>query len=181
MKLKIILFIIVTTTRTFSQTTDTTTTFKTLDSSNTLFKGIQSNGEFNSGKQKVIIVRDNVVIESNEFQLNLIENEIADIESSEIKALLKRDTAALKKIWSRDFTLEEPQNKVNFEKNPLPRYVSLNRTILKITILDNVVYTSGREYSQLLRRDGRLDDPIERDFFHTWKNRYGVWRMSTKK
>lgn len=167
---------------TFGQNVDSTTTHKTFNSFNTSFKGINSNSGsvMDSRKQKQLVIKDNVTIETYNLQLTLIETEISDMESTECKALLKRDTSALKNIWLRDFTLDEPQNELHTGKNPIPYYVSLNRTIEKFTILDNVVYTSGHEYIQRLKSDGKIDEPINKEFSHMWTKKFGTWKLSTK-
>jgi hypothetical protein len=167
----------------FGQTADSATTTAIINSFNPSFNAINSNAGgsiMDSKRQKRWITKDNVIIETYDLQLTQIEAEISDMESSECKALLKRDTATLRNIWQRDFTLDEPQNELQVGKNPIPYYTSLTRLIDKFTILDNVVYTSGHEYVQRLRSDGKVDESIKQDFFHMWVNKFGVWKLSTK-
>jgi hypothetical protein len=100
----------------------------------------------------------------------------------ESNALVKRDTAILKKLWVRDFTEDdEPENKIlHVGANPIPYYTYVSRQIQKFTDMGDVVFTSGIESSQKLRRDGSLDEMVKVDFFHTWTRKYGVWKITTK-
>jgi hypothetical protein len=64
--------------------------------------------------------------------------------------------------------------------NPIPYYTSVKRMVEKFTPMDNIVFTSGYETSQKLRRDGSHEEPIKVEFFHTWTRKYGVWKITTK-
>ncbi|MBX2957496.1 MAG: hypothetical protein KF846_15130 [Cyclobacteriaceae bacterium] len=95
---------------------------------------------FTGEKQKRWIKIDDVVVETSNIALTPVEETLAKAESVEIRALLKRDTVALKRIWLRDFTLDELHNKVQHDPNPLPHYLSLNRRIEKILITGDHAY-----------------------------------------
>jgi hypothetical protein len=108
-------------------------------------------------------------------------NEISDLESRECKALEKRDTIMLRRIWSRDFTFDEPQNEISISgKNPLPYYTSYIRFIENYSMVDDKIYTSGYELVQRLKMSGILEDPIRRNYFHVWTKKDGVWKLTTK-
>jgi hypothetical protein len=109
-----------------------------------------------------------------------IEIEISDLEAAECNALLKRDTSALKKIWTRDFTLDARQNEVTTGKNPLPYYVSLSRMVENVTAIENVIYTRGHEMVVFLKSDAGMSDPVKRQYFHVWTKRMGGWKLVTK-
>lgn len=162
------------------QSADSSTT-TTNHSGNNSFKRVYSEQGITAGNKKQMFVKGYVTIETHGLRLTPIENEISDLESSECNALLKRDTSSLKNIWIRDFTLDEPQNQLHLGKNSIPYYVSLNRTIEKLTILNNIVYTSGHEYAQQLKGNGKVDEPTKKAFFHMWIRNNGVWKLSTKK
>jgi len=162
----------------FGQTTDSTTTPRSFNS----FKGIKpgAGSIIDSKRQEQIIYKGNIGIKTTNLQLTKIESEISDMESLECKALLQRDTAALKNIWLRDFTLDGPQNKIHIGQNPIPYYVSLTRIIERFTILENIVYTSGQEYVKLMGSDGKLEEPITQEFFHVWTKKLSGWKLSEK-
>ena len=83
-----------------AQSSDSTINSKTVHFNNGIIKGINSNAGrlLHSENQKQWIIKDHVVIKTSNLQLTLIENEIADLESLECKALLKRDTTIIKSI-----------------------------------------------------------------------------------
>lgn len=125
--------------------------------------------------------RGNLIIAMTNLQLLPIENEIADLEGLECNALLKRDTAILRKLWTRDFTLDDPLNELVDGKNPLPYYVSYTRMVEKLTVMgDDMVYTSGQEFLQRLRTDGIVEERVTRKYFHAWTRKFGVWKLTTK-
>src|SRR5688572_18940675 len=65
-----------------------------------------------AGKQTYFSVNDNITFATDNLQMSALEREISDLESLECKALLKRDTAMLKKLWARDFTLDESSGEI---------------------------------------------------------------------
>lgn len=109
-----------------------------------------------------------------------VESEIHNLEDAECEAMLKRDTATLKIIWARDFTLEDSQSEVVVGANPIPYYVSFGRMIKRIDFIDDMVFTKGYEFARLLKTDGTLADPEVREFFHTWVNKDQKWRLITR-
>ena len=142
--------------------------------------------DFNPGlssitpEKKWISVGEHVMLHTANFQRSDIERVIVDLEARECKALLKRDTLALREIWTRDFTLDEAMDKVISEKNALPYYISVSRMIETFSAAGNLVFTSGYEILQQLSPHGKLEDPVKQSFFHTWTNRNGIWKLSTK-
>lgn len=137
---------------------------------------------FTGAKQPRIIMRDNISFTTYNLQFTPLENEILDLEVIESNALVKRDTAILKKLWARDFTADDkPENKIlHVGGNPIPYYTVVSRLIEKFTYMGDIVFTSGYEYSQKLRRDGSLEEMITVEFFHTWTRKYGMWKITTK-
>src|SRR5688572_6945124 len=63
----------------------------------------QYNSFSNSRAQKHLVIKENLVFATSNIKMSAIEVEISDLEAMECKAILKRDTATLKKIWARDF------------------------------------------------------------------------------
>lgn len=168
----------------YSQTADSTTTetprsrsFPAYNSQNKADRTFSRQ----SGNQKIYRFKDNVTFVSYNLQLSAIENEISDLESMECTAILKRDTAVLKTLWTRDFTLDAPSSELVNSQNTLPYYASLSRMVEKFTVMDgNVIYTSGYEMVQPLKANGGVDDPVKRNYFHTWMRRNGIWKLTMK-
>lgn len=131
-------------------------------------------------QSKKVVIRGNVSFATDNLVMTPLENEIADAEDRECKALLKRDTTALKNIWLRDFTLDEPKNELVSGKNPIPYYVFVSRVVEKCNAIGSNVYTSGYELTQKLKAGGQLEDPVRSTFFHAWTNQFGTWKLSTR-
>lgn len=135
---------------------------------------------FQPSKQQTFITVDNITIATYNLQLSVMEREMAELESRESQAVLKRDTAELIKLWARDFTLDEASDKLVNGKNPLPYYASFSRLIERCTPVGNDVYTSGYEMVQLLPTNGPMKDPVKRTFFHAWTRKNGQWKLITR-
>jgi hypothetical protein len=146
------------------------------DSSSTTFGNSLS---FRTEKQKKYIINDNIVFATYNLTPTVQEQEIADLEGRECKALKERDAAALKQLWSRDFTLDTQQNQLTDGQNAIPNYMSIGRMIENITILDaNTISTSGTESSQQVK-NGKIEN-TQHTFFHTWMRKFGTWKLTTK-
>jgi hypothetical protein len=137
-------------------------------------------GNFTPDKKKRWIRIDEVLVETFNITLTPIEEQLARAESGEIKALLKRDTTALKNTWLRDFTLDEPHNKVHHDQNPLPHYLSLHRRIEKILIAGNHAYVSGVEYAVQIQEDSTVNTQVARKYTHMWIKAPSGWKLATK-
>ncbi|MGC1240315.1 MAG: hypothetical protein WA874_01945 [Chryseosolibacter sp.] len=140
----------------------------------------QSTGNDVTHQHKKIVTRGNVSFATNNLVMTPLENEISDAEDRECKALLKRDTTALKNIWLRDFTLDEPNNELVNGKNPIPYYVFVTRLVEKCAATGSNVYTSGYELTQKLTPNGQLEAPVKNTFYHAWTNQSGTWKLSTR-
>jgi hypothetical protein len=129
----------------------------------------------------VRVVGDNVsYVTSFAKRESPIETEILGLEQLECKTLLKRDTTTLKRLWTRDFTLDIPTDHVVVAKSTLPYYVSYGRIIENLLITDTVVYAKGIEFVSMLETNARLGDPIRRNYTNVWKRGFGGWKIIAK-
>lgn len=148
----------------------------------TVRKPITTTGlsNFSPNKQIRWIRIDEVAVETFNLALTPIEEQLARAESAEIKALLRRDTSALKNIWLQDFTRDKPHNKVLHDPNPLPQYLSINRRIEKILLTGNHAYVSGMEYAVQVRDFSTVNTQIARRYTHLWIKELFGWGLATK-
>lgn len=184
MKHLLTLPLILLTLQALSQSTDSTVTKTNSYQYSAPSNTYQTNSlsSFTGEKQPHTIIRDNISFTTRNFQLTPLESEILDLEVMESNALVKRDTAILKNLWARDFTEDDkPENKIlHVGGNPIPYYTVVSRMIEKFTNMGDIVFTSGHETYQKLRRDGSLEEMVKVEFFHTWTRKYGVWKITTK-
>jgi hypothetical protein len=136
---------------------------------------------YRTQEQKNVIIKDHISFTTYNLQMSLVENEIADLESMECTAILKRDTSTLKRLWTRDFTLDDLLNEMLVNgKNPLPYYTSYNRMVENFNSMGDIAFTSGYEFIQPLKANGKMENPVKRNYFHTWIRKNGIWQLSTK-
>ncbi|HEY0744205.1 MAG TPA: hypothetical protein VGD40_22215 [Chryseosolibacter sp.] len=135
------------------------------------------------GRQEPFIVsRGNILIISRGPTLAFLEEMIVTFESQECDALRTRDQSTLQRLWSRDFTLDKKQPEVVSSSNSLPAYLSYNRIIEKINVIDaNTVYTSGYESFQEFKNDLNVRPHTIQKYFHAWTKTNGLWKLTTKR
>ncbi|MBX2964212.1 MAG: nuclear transport factor 2 family protein [Cyclobacteriaceae bacterium] len=147
---------------------------------NTVFVQEKEPHQLQPDKRKKWIRVDEVIVETLNISLTQLEEQLARAESGEIKALLNRDTTALKNIWLQDFTLIESHNEVHHDHNPLPHYLSLHRRIEKILVTGDHAYVSGIEYAVQVKEGSSVDTQVEQKYTHMWIKELFGWRLATK-
>src|ERR1700704_7151238 len=77
-----------------------------------------------------------------------IEEEIRKLEQMEVHAILSKDTVALKKLWDREYVVNNPNNQIILAKaNPVDRPVlnmprtSFTRNVEHITVRGDIVFS----------------------------------------
>lgn len=113
-----------------------------------------------------------------------IEKTIRDLEQLEREAVLKKDTTTLRKIWSHDFTVNAPINKVmRGGKNTLDRpvitsitYSSFERNVENVLIKGDVAFAMGNEVV-VQSNNGSAPRTVNRRYTNIWKNENGQWKL----
>src|SRR5690606_1111457 len=75
---------------------------------------------YQTGTQNIVVGKENVSVFTTGLGPTPVENMISQLESQECTAILKQDTAVLRRFWGRDFTLNDPLNEVVTGKTSLP-------------------------------------------------------------
>lgn len=133
------------------------------------------------GSEKRIVGKDHVLLWTTNLVLSVAENTVLDLEERECVAMIKRDTSALRQLWSRDFTMDNPANEVMVSANPLPFYVSMHRMIEQLWASDhNFISVTGEETVQVLKSKGTPAPPEKRKFRHIWSNQGGKWKLTSR-
>lgn len=113
------------------------------------------------------------------------EAEIRKLEEQERQAVLKRDTAALRKIWDKHFIVNAPNNKVVIAaENPVDRpvvaqisYSSFTREIEQILVRGDVVFCMGNEIVVPASDRPKAGQEIKRRYTNVWMKQDGAWTL----
>ncbi|MEP6712290.1 MAG: nuclear transport factor 2 family protein [Ferruginibacter sp.] len=113
-----------------------------------------------------------------------IENEIRNLEQSEVKAVLEKDSVMLLRLWDKDYVVNSPDNVVVFPgKSTLDRPVlkkskiSFTREVEQIIIKGDVIFSMGNETVTPLGDDKISGQIIKRRYTNIWMKREGLWKL----
>lgn len=118
------------------------------------------------------------------FAQNLaIETEIRNLERSEVQAVLNKDTVTLKKLWDKDYIVNNPENKIVLAKpNPVDRPVlqqqrtSFTREVEKVLINGYVAISMGKEIVVSMEKASE-SQTVERRYTNIWMMKDGSWKL----
>lgn len=114
-----------------------------------------------------------------------IETVIRKMEDAEREATLKKDTAALRNIWSATFVVNAPNNQVvPATGNPFDRpviknttYSSFTREIEHIQIQEGTVFSMGHETVVPGSNMPNAGQTIKRRYTNIWMKENGLWKL----
>ena len=113
---------------------------------------------------------------------------IRRLDHAEAEGLLHRDTIALRRIWARDFTVNNPRNSVTrgsegvvaLIRNGTIDYSSFARDIETILFHGDVVIVMGAETITPVNKAPYAGQTVRRRFTHFWMRRNGEWRLTAR-
>lgn len=116
---------------------------------------------------------------------NSEEDTIRQLEEQERQAVLKEDTAALERLWSEEFIVNNPQNRITSSrddalmlvKRGLIRYAAFERRIEAIRFNDDIAIVMGAETVEPVGDTARAGSIVERRYTNIWRKKNAVWRM----
>lgn len=125
---------------------------------------------------------------SLQAQMTSTETTIRALEQKEVNAVVVKDTAALSKMWSKDFTVNNPFNKiVKAGKTTVDRpvindlnYTSFERNIEHVMIKGDVAITMGNELVVEKGEGGKTGRTIKRRYTHIWMQEGNEWKMTAR-
>lgn len=117
-----------------------------------------------------------------------LKSTILRLEIQEGDALRHRDIITLRRLWSRDFSVDTPISEIVEKNNSLPHFLVFYRTIEEITIAGDLAFTKGYDIVQTLKVYKQLERPGEnpteqperRDYRHIWSRNGGDWKLISK-
>lgn len=113
------------------------------------------------------------------------EAEVRKLEEQERQAVLKKDTAVLRKIWDRYLIVNAPTNKVVLAaEDAVARpvitqmsYSSFTREIEQILVRGDVVFCMGNEIVMPAGDNPKEGDEIKRRYTNVWMKQNGTWTL----
>lgn len=113
------------------------------------------------------------------------EDTIRQLEEQERQAVLKEDTAALERLWSEEFIVNNPQNRITSSrddalmlvKRGLIRYAAFDRRIEAIRFNDDIAIVMGAETVEPVGDTARAGSIVERRYTNIWRKKDATWRM----
>jgi ketosteroid isomerase-like protein len=121
---------------------------------------------------------------------NPVEDQVRALDDEERRATLARDVAAIERLWSEDFFVNAPNNRVvvgrqatldGFVRSGIIDFAQFDRTIEHVHVDSGFVFIMGSETVT-----PKSDAPsvglaagrtIRRRFTNVWRNEDGVWRL----
>jgi ketosteroid isomerase-like protein len=110
---------------------------------------------------------------------------IRSLEERARSGVLNRDTLALKSIWSEDFTVNAPANRVvpnrravfDLIRQGMIHYSSFEATIEHIRVDGDLAIVMGAETVRPTGRARLAGQTVNRRFTHVWRKGEGGWRL----
>ncbi len=109
------------------------------------------------------------------------EQKIRQLEVTWSEALVKFDTITLRKIWSPEYVINNPAGKVVTGKEIIQamksgtRYQAYEKTIERITIIDNIAIVMGKEV--LIDQPKDPKQSTARRITNIWIKKKGNWYL----
>jgi len=120
-----------------------------------------------------------------EKAFNSEEDMIRQLEEQERQAVLQQDLPALERLWSEEFIVNNPQNRISpsrgdvlaLVKRGLIRYAAFERRIEAIRFNGDIVIVMGAEIVEPIGDAPRAGGTIERRFTNIWRKQDNTWQM----
>jgi hypothetical protein len=117
-----------------------------------------------------------------------LETLIRRLDRAEAQGLLHRDSTALRRLWARDFTVNNPRNSITrgsdevvaLIRNGTIDYSSFTRDIETILFQGSTVIVMGSETLTPVNKAPFAGQTLRRRFTHFWMRRNGEWRLTAR-
>jgi ketosteroid isomerase-like protein len=109
-----------------------------------------------------------------------IEQEIRRLDLAHADAILRGDLAALDKLWTEDFKVNNPFNQIDRAdriRTGAVTYSSFTREPETVLIHGNTVIVMGRELVVPKGNSPDAGETINRRYTNIWMKRSGKWRL----
>ena len=113
-------------------------------------------------------------------QKGVIEQEIRRLDLAHADAILRGDLAALDKLWTKDFKVNNPFNEIDKAdriRNGAVTYSSFIREPESVLVHGDTVIVMGREEVVPKGNSPDAGKTINRRYTNIWMKRQGRWRL----
>jgi ketosteroid isomerase-like protein len=113
-------------------------------------------------------------------QKEAIEREIRTLDAAHADAVLRGDLAAMDKIWTTDFKVNNPFNEIDKAdriRTGAMTYSSFERVAETVLIHQNTVIVMGRETVVSKGDSPDAGKTVNRRYTNIWMKRSGKWRL----
>ena len=121
-----------------------------------------------------------LVLAQSAKQKNLIEQEIRKLDLAHADAVLRGDLAALDKLWTKDFKVNNPFNEIDKAdriRTGAVTYSSFVREPESILVHGDTVIVMGSETVVPKGNSPDAGKTIRRRYTNIWMKRNGKWRL----
>jgi ketosteroid isomerase-like protein len=126
------------------------------------------------------VLAPSLVLGQSAKQKVAIQQEIRKLDAAHADAILRGDLAALDKLWTEDFMVNNPFNEVdkaNRIRTGAVTYSSFVREPEAIAVHGNTVIVMGRETAVPKGGSPDAGKTIKRRYTNIWMIRAGKWRL----
>jgi ketosteroid isomerase-like protein len=115
-----------------------------------------------------------------------IKTEINALEQKGIQAILQKDSATLRKLWSPTFMVNAPTNmvvrggQVEMVMSGQISYTSFTREMEQLMVMGDMVITMGHEKVVAVMGNRNGGQTIERRYTHVWEKKNGSWLLMAR-
>ncbi len=134
--------------------------------------------------KKLIVIATVFASANLSAQTHSAEAEIRRLEQLEVQAVLQKDSGMLLQLWASDFTVNAPDNAINFAgRTTLDRAVlkrprvGFTREVEHVTVKGNFAFSMGSETVQSTTSKIGGTPIIKRRFTNIWERQAGGWKL----
>ena len=134
----------------------------------------------------VIVALTGVTLGQSTKQNAALDQETRKIDMAEANGPLKKDVAALEKLWADDFTVNNPRNGITHGRkgvlalieNGTIDYASFVLEIETMSFHGDVVIVMGQETIKPVSKAPFAGQTVRRRYTHFWMKRKGTWLLT---
>lgn len=121
-------------------------------------------------------------------QTSALEQEIRKLDKMGVDAVLRKDVAALEKLWAEDFTVNNPRGEITngrtevfaLIRNGVIDYSSFVSEVERVLILGDTIILMGLETVKPTNKAPLAGQTVRRRFTNIWTKRDGEWRLTAR-